>query len=139
MWISIHDNMTDVDNSFFGDLNSVDKFDHHKYGELFHKFFTHTINETSEGFKVTWTAITNKNHIQGWILLCPIKKVWKRKPIMGSGGFQIVDSGLNPIHEFMEKYIIYGEESPLVIRKFFIDLSMELLRKHFNPLSKEGE
>lgn len=130
--------MTDVDNSFFGNPNDVDKFDHHKYGELFHRFFTHTISETSEGLKVTWTAITKKNNIQGWILLQPIKKVWKRKPIMGSGGFQIVDSKLNPIHEFMEKYIIYGEESPLVIRKFFIDLSMELLRKHLNPLSKEG-
>lgn len=147
MWISImengSDNMTDVDNPL-NDRNHVDnsgveKFDHHKYGELFHRFFKHKITESSEGLKVTWRLITKKHELEGWILLQPVKRTWKRKPIMGSGGFQIIDSKLNPIHEFMDKYIIYEESSPLIIRKFFIDEAMKLMREFTNPTFREGE
>ena len=99
------------------------------YGLLFPKLFTPTIEDTEDGGKIiTWSLRKGPKSVQGWVYLQLPKKGWRNKPIMPLNTYSITSSNLDKIHEFMDKYIIYKEDSPTKVRQYFVNLSRELLK-----------
>ena len=99
------------------------------YGLLFPKLFTPTIEDTEDGGKIiTWSLRKGPKSVQGWVYLQLPKKGWRNKPIMPINTYSITSSNLDKIHEFMDKYIIYKEDSPTKVRQYFVNASRELLK-----------
>ena len=98
------------------------------YYLLFPDFFTPTIEDKDGGKLITWKLIRGPKDVQGWVFLQPPKVGWKNKPIMPINTYSITMSNLDKIHEFMDKYIKYTEDSPTKVRQYFVNLSKELLK-----------
>ena len=98
------------------------------YYLLFPDFFTPTIEDEDGGKLITWKLIRGPKDVQGWVFLQPPKVGWKNKPIMPINTYSITMSNLDKIHEFMDKYIKYTEDSPTKVRQYFVNLSKELLK-----------
>ena len=96
------------------------------YGLLFPDFFTPTVEDKDGGKLITWKLINGD--VQGWVFLKPPKVGWKNKPIVPINAYTITMSNLDKIHEFMDKYIMYTEDSPTKVRQYFVNLSRELLQ-----------
>jgi hypothetical protein len=98
------------------------------YYLLFPKFFTPTIEDKDGGKLITWKLKKGPSYVQGWVHLQPPKKTWLRKPIMPMNSYTMTSSNLTLIHEFMDKYIKYTEDSPTKVRQYFVNMSRELLK-----------
>jgi len=98
------------------------------YYLLFPKFFTPIIEDTEGGGKlITWKLKKGPSYVQGWVHLESPKKSWSRKPIMPHT-YTMSSSNLDRIHEFMDKYIKYTEDSPTKVRQYFVNASRELIK-----------
>jgi hypothetical protein len=109
--------------------NGITKITDDNYHLLFPKFFTPIIEDTEDGGKlITWKLKKGPSYVQGWVHLQPPKKSWSRKPIMPMNTYTMSSSNLTKIHEFMDKYIHYTEDSPTKVRQYFVNMSRELVK-----------
>jgi hypothetical protein len=120
--------MTDKDIHIMTQLSEPSKTTDDNYGLLFPKFFTPTIEDKDGGKVITWRLIKGPEYIQGWVYAETPKKKWLRKPIMSGGHYTVNHSNLDRIHEFMDKYITYGEESHTKIKQYFLNETIRLLK-----------
>ena len=128
MWITSPDTMTDPITPNHVDNLSPTKQPVDNYSLLFPKFFTPTIIDENGGKVITWNLKKGPEYVQGWVYLEVPKKQWLRKPIMSGGHYTITHSNLDKIHEFMDKYIMYDEDSHLKIKNYFIRESIRLVQ-----------
>ena len=128
MWITSPDTMTDPITPNHVDNLSPTKQPVDNYSLLFPKFFTPTIVDENGGKVITWNLKKGPEYVQGWVYLEVPKKKWLRKPIMSGGHYTITHSNLDKIHEFMDKYIMYDEDSHLKIKNYFIRESIRLVQ-----------
>ena len=128
MWITSPDTMTDPITPNHVDNLSPTKQPVDNYSLLFPKFFTPTIEDKDGGKVITWNLKKGPEYVQGWVYLEVPKKQWLRKPIMSGGHYTITHSNLDKIHEFMDKYIMYDEDSHLKIKNYFIKESIRLVQ-----------
>ena len=128
MWITSPDTMTDPITPNHVDNLSPTKQPVDNYSLLFPKFFTPTIIDENGGKVITWNLKKGPEYVQGWVYLEVPKKQWLRKPIMSGGHYTITHSNLDKIHEFMDKYIMYDEDSHLKIKNYFIKESIRLVQ-----------
>ena len=128
MWITSPDTMTDPITPNHVDNLSPTKQPVDNYSLLFPKFFTPTITDENGGKVITWNLKKGPEYVQGWVYLEVPKKKWLRKPIMSGGHYTITHSNLDKIHEFMDKYIMYDEDSHLKIKNYFIRESIRLVQ-----------
>ena len=128
MWITSPDTMTDPITPNHVDNLSPTKQPVDNYSLLFPKFFTPTITDENGGKVITWNLKKGPEYVQGWVYLEVPKKKWLRKPIMSGGHYTITHSNLDKIHEFMDKYIMYDEDSHLKIKNYFIKESIRLVQ-----------
>lgn len=128
MWITSPDTMTDPITPNHVDNLSPTKQPVDNYSLLFPKFFTPTITDENGGKVITWNLKKGPEYVQGWVYLEVPKKQWFRKPIMSGGHYTITHSNLDKIHEFMDKYIMYDEDSHLKIKNYFIKESIRLVQ-----------
>ena len=128
MWITSPDTMTDPITPNHVDNLSPTKQPVDNYSLLFPKFFTPTITDENGGKVITWNLKKGPEHVQGWVYLEVPKKQWFRKPVMSGGHYTITHSNLDKIHEFMDKYIMYDEDSHLKIKNYFIKESIRLVQ-----------
>ena len=127
MWITSPDTMTDPITPNHVDNLSPTKQPVDNYSLLFPKFFTPTITDENGGKVITWNLKKGPEYVQGWVYLEVPKKQWLRKPVMSGGHYTITHSNLDKIHEFMDKYIMYDEDSHLKIKNYFIKESIRLV------------
>lgn len=128
MWITSPDTMTDPITPNHVDNLSPTKQPVDNYSLLFPKFFTPTITDENGGKVITWNLKKGPEYVQGWVYLEVPKKKWLRKPVMSGGHYTITHSNLDKIHEFMDKYIMYDEDSHLKIKNYFIKESIRLVQ-----------
>ena len=128
MWITSPDTMTDPITPNHVDNLSPTKQPVDNYSLLFPKFFTPTIIDENGGKVITWNLKKGPEYVQGWVYLEVPKKQWLRKPVMSGGHYTITHSNLDKIHEFMDKYIMYDEDSHLKIKNYFIRESIRLVQ-----------
>ena len=121
--------MTDKDIHNNPQANGPTKITDDNYHLLFPMFFTPTIEDTEDGGKlITWKLKMGPKHVQGWVHLIPPKKSWSRKPIMPMNTYSMSSSNLTKIHEFMDKYVHYTEDTPTKVRQYFVNASWELVK-----------
>lgn len=128
MWINTPDNMTDKDIHNETPTEGTTKTTDDNYSLLFPKFFTPIIEDKDGGKVITWNLKKGPKNITGWVYLESPKKGWRNKPIMPINQFSITHANLDKIHEFMDKYIMYDEESHQKIKQYFITESIRLTK-----------
>lgn len=120
--------MTDKDIHIMTPTEETTKQPVDNYSLLFPKFFTPTIEDKDGGKVITWNLKKGPKSITGWVCLESPKKGWRNKPIMPINQFSITHANLDKIHEFMDKYIMYDEESHQKIKQYFISESIRLTK-----------
>ena len=108
--------------------NEPTKITDDNYHLLFPMFFTPTVEDKDGGKLITWRLKKGPSYVQGWVHLQSPKKGWTNKPIMPHNVFTMTSSNLDKIHEFMDKYIKYTEDSPTKVRQYFVNVSRERLK-----------
>ena len=128
MWINTPDTMTDKDIHNETPTEETTKTTDDNYSLLFPKFFSPIIEDKDGGKVITWNLKKGPKNITGWVYLESPKKGWRNKPIMPHNVYTMTSSNLDRIHEFMDKYIKYTEDSPTKVRQYFVNTSRELLK-----------
>ena len=120
--------MTDKDIHNLPPSQEPQKTTDDNYSLLFPKFFTPTIEDYHGGKIITWNLKKGPKNVTGWVYLESPKKEWINKPIMPINQYTITNASLDKIHEFMDKYIMYKEDSYAKIKEYFIKESMRLVK-----------
>lgn len=101
------------------------------YIKFIEENFTPRVTEDKEGMKV---ILTNESEVvpDSVVWFERAKKGWSRKPIKSKNTFIITNANVNPLLDFMDKYMGLGEEDYEPLRIALVHYSMEIMDKHLN-------
>jgi len=91
-------------------------------------YFTPQVGEDKRGMKVVYKSKTSTD--DGVVWFERAKTGWSRKPIT-QNHFIIVDADMGGVLEHLNRYYNLSEEEYPMVRRTIIDMSIDVINKHF--------